>query len=149
MEINSEEIRRGYAELSDEGLLSINPDDLTELARQYYAAEVAGRGLHPESEQEERVSEPNEDLVVVNTFVSSEEAAMARALLRSVDIPAYFDNELTSTWTGIGGLRLMVPRSLLEQSKEILETSISDEELARQADASNSLDGDHAEEAVG
>jgi hypothetical protein len=56
-------------------------------------------------------------------------------LLRDADIPAYLENELTSAWTGAGGLRLMVPDSLLEQPQEILDARISDEDLLAQAEA--------------
>ena len=134
LEINPEEIRRHYEELSDEGLLAINPTDLTELARQYYDAELTTRGLQPESSDAAEL-QLHEELAVVETFVSSEEAALGRALLRSAGIPAYLENELSSTWTGTGGLRLMVPRSSLEDAKLILETAISDDELAAQAEA--------------
>jgi len=47
LEIDPEEFKRRYADLSDEGLLSIDRADLIELARTYYDAEVASRGLHP------------------------------------------------------------------------------------------------------
>jgi hypothetical protein len=146
LEIGPEELRRHYAELSDEGLLSINRNDLTELAQQYYDAEVRGRGLHDESPSDVQTDADHEELVVVDTFVSHEEAALGRALLRSAEIPAYLENELTSTWTGIGGLRLMVPRSVFEQSKEILETRISDDELAAQAEAADAIEGDETEQ---
>ena len=145
MEIEPEELRRHYAELSDEGLLSINRNDLTELAQHQYDAEVHGRGLHHESPSDVETVADHEELVVVDTFVSSEEAALGRALLRSADIPAYLDNELTSTWTGIGGLRLMVPSSRCEEAKEILETRISDDELAAQAEAADPVDQDQSE----
>jgi hypothetical protein len=47
LEIDPEEFKRRYVELSDEGLLSIDRTDLIELAQTYYDAEVASRGLHP------------------------------------------------------------------------------------------------------
>jgi hypothetical protein len=147
LEIEPEEVRRHYADLSDEGLLSINRNDLTELAQQYYDAEVRGRGLHhDESTSDVEAVADHEELVVVDTFVSSEEAALGRALLRSAEIPAYLENELTSTWTGIGGLRLMVPRSRFEEAKQILETRISDDELAAQAEAADPVEGDQTEQ---
>jgi hypothetical protein len=46
LEIEPEDIRRAYAEMSDEGLLSINRNDLTEPAQPYDDAEIGGRGLH-------------------------------------------------------------------------------------------------------
>ena len=145
MEIDLQELRRHYAELSDDGLLSINRNDLTELAQQYYDAEVRGRGLHNEPASDVVRDADHEALVVVDTFVSAEEAALGRALLRSADIPAYLENELTSMWTGIGGLRLMVPTSVLEAAKEILETRISDDELAAQAEAADTVETDQSD----
>jgi hypothetical protein len=146
LEIEPEELRRYYAELSDEGLLSINRNDLTELAQPYYDDEIAGRGLHDESSSDVETDAGHEELVVVETFVSPEEAALGRALLRSAEIPAYLENELTSAWTGIGGLRLMVPRSIFEQAKEILETRISEDELAAQAEAADPIEDEQPKE---
>ena len=145
MEIDLQELRRHYAELSDDGLLSIHRNDLTELAQQYYDAEVRGRGLHNDPSSEVVTDTGHEALVVVDTFVSPQEAALGRALLRSEDIPAYLENELTSRWTGIGGLRLMVPKSVFEHAKEILETRISDDELAAQAEAADPVDRDQSD----
>jgi Putative prokaryotic signal transducing protein len=138
LQIEPEEFRRQYAELSDEGLLSINRSDLTELARQYYDAEVAQRRLHSDSPDPTETATPDEELVVAETFLSLTEARLGRGLLRSAGIPVYLDNELTSRWTG--GLRLLVPASFLEQAKEILEARISDEDFLAQAEAAESAD---------
>jgi hypothetical protein len=138
LEIDPEHLRSRYAELSDEGLLSIDRNDLTELAQHYYDAEVAARGFKSESTQE--AEQPAEELVLVETFLSAEDAKLGRALLRSAEIPAYLENELTSAWTGAGGLRLMVPTSFLEQAKEILNTRISEEELIAQAKAAEPIE---------
>ena len=140
LQIEPEEFRRQYAELSDEGLLSINRSDLTELAQQYYDAEVAQRRLHSDSPDPKETATPDEELVVVETFLSLTEARLGRGLLRSAGIPVYLDNELTSRWTGAGGLRLLVPASSLEQAKEILEARISDEDFLAQAEAAESPD---------
>jgi hypothetical protein len=139
LEIDPEEFKRRYAELSDEGLLSINRMDLIELAQIYYDHEVAGRGLHP-APAEAVEDGPEENLVLAATFLSPEEANLGRALLRDGGIPAYLENELTSVWKGTGGLRLMVPGSLLEQAKEILEARISDEDLLAQAEAADPIE---------
>ena len=147
MQIDLEELKREYAEMSDEGLLSFDRDDLTEIARPYYDAEVARRGLHPESlKQSEPNPEPNggEELVPVETYLALEEADLARSLLQSADIPAYLDNESSMGMTGAGGLRLMVPASFARQAEEILETQVSDEDLAAQAEAASPIDQDQA-----
>jgi len=135
-----EEFRHRYAELSDEALLSIKRQDLTELARTYFDAEVAQRGLDSGSGSADPQPSPNVDLVPVATFLSVNEAQLGRDLLLAADIPAYLENELTSTWTGAGGLRLLVPASSLEQSEQILGAQISDEELIAQAEAADPID---------
>ncbi|HEV8040430.1 MAG TPA: DUF2007 domain-containing protein [Bryobacteraceae bacterium] len=144
LEIDPEQLRRQYAELSDEGLLSIDRNDLTELAQHCYDAEVASRGFDTESSQE--AEQPDEELVLVETFLSAEDANLGRALLHSAEIPAYLENELSSAWTGAGGLRLMVPTSFLEQAKEVLEARISEEELIAQAEAAGPIEPDEGEE---
>jgi Putative prokaryotic signal transducing protein len=146
LEIDLAELRQRYADLSDGGLLSIDRSDLTELARQYYDAEVCGRGLQNDPAITAEETTEGEKLVPVATFVSFEEANLGRALLESADIPATFENELSPTWTGVGGLRLMVPASFLDQAEEILEAQISDEELLAQAEAAESVEGDQAED---
>ena len=145
MEIDIEELKREYSEMSDEGLLAFDRKDLTEVARPYYDAEIAQRGLHPEAADEPQAHpEPNpeEDLVTVETYLSIYEADLGRTLLQSADIPAFLDNELSSGMTGAGGLRLMVPAKFAKQAEEILEAPISDEDLAAQAEAADHVDAD-------
>jgi len=145
LQIDPEEIRQRFEQLSDEGLLSINRDELIELARQYYDAEISRRGLKttPSAPAEENATE---ELVPLATFVSMEEANLVRALLESADIPAKLENELSSEWSGIGGLRLMVPASSLKQAEEILVAQISEDDLIAQAEATESLEPDPDED---
>jgi len=56
-----------------------------------------------------------------------DEAEGARGLLRSGDILCYLED------VALGGLRLMVPTSLLEQVHEILSEVVSEEDLTAQA----------------
>ena len=148
MQIDPEDLRRGYEELSDEGLLSIDRKDLTEFAQTYYDAEVARRGLRSESAEPEpdanAQAKPEEDLVVAATFLELHEAELGRSLLQSADIPAYLENEISLS--GAGGLRLMVPASFLEQAEEILGAQISDEDLLAQAEAAEPIEPAHDEE---
>ena len=46
MRINPEDLRLHYESLSDDGLLDIDPSDLTSLARGIYEQEIVRRGLH-------------------------------------------------------------------------------------------------------
>jgi hypothetical protein len=64
VEIDPEEFTHRYAELSDEGLLSIDRTDLIELARIYYDAQVASRDLHPTEPATPVEAGPEEDLVL-------------------------------------------------------------------------------------
>jgi hypothetical protein len=139
LEIAPETFRQQYEELTDEALLSIDRKDLIEVAQQYYDAEVARRGLHSDQATPVEV-DPKTELVSVATFLSFEEANLGRALLRSADIPAYLENELSPMRTGAEGLRLMVPSAFVEQAEEILGSQISDEELLAQAEAADPVD---------
>ena len=143
--VDLEALREQFEGLFDEGLLSIDRKDLIEVAQQYYDAEIARRGLQDDPAAAEEDS-AGEELVPVATFSSLQEADLSRALLRSADIPANLENELSSTWSGIGGVRLMVPASFLEQAEEILGAQISDEELLAQAEAAESVEDVPGEE---
>jgi hypothetical protein len=139
LEIAPETFRQQYEELTDEALLSIDRKDLIEVAQQYYDAEVARRGLNSVQATPVEV-DPKAELVPVATFLSFEEANLGRALLRSADIPAYLENDLSPMRTGAEGLRLMVPSAFVEQAEEILGSQISDEELLAQAEAADPVD---------
>lgn len=145
LEIDPGEIRQRFEQLSDAGLLSIDRRDLIELAQQYYDAEISRRGLKttPAKPAEEGITE---QLVPLATFVTLEEANLVRALLESAEIPAKLENEHSSEWSGIGGLRLMVPASFLKQAEEILVSQISEDDLIAQAEASESLEPDPDED---
>lgn len=139
MQVDSEEVRQRFAQLSDEGLLAIDREDLIELAQQYYDVEMSRRGLRPTQAKSEGKSEGQlvhgDELVPVATFVSFEEASLSRAMLESAGISAKLENEVSSHWAGLGGLRQMVPASLLDEAQDILESTVSDEELQTQAEA--------------
>jgi hypothetical protein len=79
-----------------------------------------------------------DEFVSAATFSFPDEAEVARALLRSCSILCYLANEhtLAKVWpwnVALGGLRLMVPASLLEQVHEILSEVVSEEDLTAQA----------------
>jgi hypothetical protein len=145
LQIEPEEFRRRYAELSDEALLEIDRKDLTEIALQFYNAEVTQRGLDSPVASGDPDLDP--DLVPVAGFRTVDEGEMARERLRAADIPAYLEDELPAGLTGVGMRPLMVPASFFEQAKEILEAPpISDEDLIAQAEAADPVDTDPDEE---
>jgi Putative prokaryotic signal transducing protein len=140
LRVDLDDFRRRYAELSDEALLELDRDELVDLARDCYDAELARRGLRrsspPATEAQDHGELVEGELVEVAIFSSSSEADLARALLESAAIPCYLENESAGkTLRVTDGLRLFVPATLLENAREVLETPVSDEELAAQAEA--------------
>ena len=140
MDVNLDDLRRHYASLSDDALLAMDPDELTDTARDCLHQELANRGLHEEEtlaadEAEESHKPPA--LAEAATFQSYSEGTLARAVLRSAEIPAYLDDQRA----GLGNLKLWVPPEFLEQAQEILDTPLSDDELAAQAEAAAPHDG--------
>jgi hypothetical protein len=143
VDISLDDFRRHFEILSDRALLATNRDDLVESAKACYDEEVLRRGLSsPEGEvasvENEEVAapepeNPDDDLVLIGTFTVAEEASLARGLLESASIPVHLANEHVAL--GAFQLRLMVPAAYEEQAFEVLETQLTDEELAEQAEA--------------
>jgi hypothetical protein len=141
VQIDPEDFKRHYAMLSDAALLEIDRDELVDVARACYDAELAERDLAPEEPQPsapamEPTAAPAEgELQLVGTFLSIEEANFARGLLQSADVACSLENEFTATYSGAGALRLLVPASAYDRACEILDAEISEEELIAQAEA--------------
>jgi len=154
VQIDPEDFKRHYALLTDDALLEIDRDELVEAARQYYDAELAGRQLAgPDAEESvpspaDQSDDPIDDaagqreggLQLVGTFLSLEDANLARGLLHSADIPCSLENEYMAQRSGNGALRLMVPAAAYDRACEILESEISEEDLIAQAEAEASED---------
>ena len=144
MNSNDDDLRKYYAGLSDEALLSIHRDELVDAAQECLDRELAGRNLHATpSAEEPRVDD--EELVAVDSFVFPDEAKLARGLLEGAGIPCYLANEHTlgANWNltnALGGLKLMVPADLLLEAREILNARVSDEELLAESEASGDSD---------
>jgi len=85
--------------------------------------------------------EDHPDLVVAQTFAYPYDARLACALLESANIPTFLADDHTGAtegaWGGASdGLRLFVPVSFLKEARALLQTPVSDEDLATQAQAS-------------
>jgi uncharacterized protein YbjT (DUF2867 family) len=156
MKVDAEDFRRVYESMNDDALLAVKREDLVPMAQQCYDVEVARRGLAGEEVEEAAAaaSEPageGEEMVELATFTDVDDARLARELLKSAEIPCYLQNDdpLAGNWiggAGQGAFRLSVPAEWLEQAREILETEISDEELAAQAEAAAELEEEEAAE---
>jgi hypothetical protein len=139
MKVDADDFRRVYESLNDEALLAVKRDELVEVAQQCYDVEVAARGLAAHDDAaavalsgSSEAAGAGEELVEVATFTDLDDARLARDLLQSAEIPSYLANVGK---LGLGGFRLSVSPSLLEQAREVLDTQVSDEELAAQAEA--------------
>lgn len=76
---------------------------------------------------------------LVATFALPHDAALARALLESAGIPAFIRSENVTRLNIVyamheNGLNLFVPASAEEEAREILNSRVSDEDLASQAE---------------
>ena len=131
MQVDLDDFRRRYAELSDEALLELDRDELVDLARDCYDAELARRGLRRSSSPPPPTEvQDHGELVEVAIFSSSSEADLARALLESAAIPCYLENEFAGKTLRVSdGFRLFVPATLLENAREILNSPVSEDEL--------------------
>jgi hypothetical protein len=137
LQVDLDDFRRRYAELSDEALLELDRDELVDLARDCYDAELARRGLRRSSSSPPATEvQDHGELVEAAIFSSSSEADLARALLESAAIPCYLENEFAGKTLRVSdGFRLFVPATLLDNAREILYSPVSDEELIAQAEA--------------
>jgi hypothetical protein len=138
MNVSAEDFRRHFELLSDSALLATNRDDLIEGAQSCYDEEMERRGLVV-SGAEAQVEKPVEEIgmVEIATYMVAEEASLARGLLETAEIPSKIDVNYT---LGPVVLRLLVPEDLVEQALEVLESEISEEELAAQAEAAGEFE---------
>ena len=139
MNLDGDYLRRHYGELSDDALLDINPDDLTDLARQFYQVELEHRRLKrptaaPTPVEEPEPNPPNlffpieglpwkKDAATAAEYNDPEDAQQARDVLEQAAVPcALAFNE--SRWR----FALMVPNNLLDKAQQILRTEIDEPE---------------------
>jgi pimeloyl-ACP methyl ester carboxylesterase len=138
LKLTAEDFRRHYESLPDDALLSLNRDDLVEVARACYDEELAHRRLVRASaptaaaeSDDARVEEP----VAAATFDYIEDGRRARALLRTAGIQSYIENEhtigLRPPWSSeLRAPRLMVPASQLDTASELLGEAIRDQPVS-------------------
>jgi hypothetical protein len=143
---NLDSLRKQLTTLTDEALLEVVPEDLTEEAKAVYDAELAARNLSwPGAEEEVEVpaatsllDRPDDSqLVLIARYETFAEARYAYMLLKQEEIPVWL--------AGIGakGANIIDPNAPLdlvtlpehlETAQMLLSSEISDEELAMLAE---------------
>ncbi len=134
MEATPEDFQKHFELLSDDALLDTKRDELVDVARECFDEEVSRRGLHVASRTNAR--KPREDYryVQIAKFHFRSEFEVAKALLKSENIPA-------TQGSRIGRrieleLPLMVPIAFAEQALELIRSKVPHEELDAVASAS-------------
>jgi len=140
MQLNPDDLRKQFDRLSDEALLEVERDDLVDIARDVYDAEVSARGLarHADAAPPAGAREPEPEaaagLVVLAEFASFVDASLARAALTSAGISSSIKE--TGPYGSMAGQpTILVPRESLEDACAVLDSPLSDDELAAQAEA--------------
>ncbi len=148
MQIDRRELGRHYASFSDEELLSLDRDELTETAQTIYDLEIKRRGL---SEKPLDPDEPEvfagstddpapdwlQDSVLVCSFAAShgdaavEKAARAQAVLQAAGIPSQIEvmrAESGDESSAGKELNVMVPLALALHATSVLDRDLLNEE---------------------
>jgi hypothetical protein len=139
LQIDREDLRRHYAALSDEELLDLDPNDLTEVALECYEKEMQHRHLTEapegdepdESELEEHHAETDTDWLetaaLACSFSTAQEAGHAHDVLAAAGIPCEM-SELEPDPGGNGNrfpeYQVMVPSPLILKATAILDRDI-------------------------
>lgn len=152
---NLESLRKNLVHLNDEALLEVDPEELTEEAKAVYEEELASRGLAWPSDEEaaEEGEEKGEvagtvtassipdiapdDIVSICRFESVADASFAISLLRHEKIPVWVGGSKSRSRVQLdpnAPLDLHTMPEYLEAAQLLLNTEISEEELARLAE---------------
>jgi Putative prokaryotic signal transducing protein len=154
MKADLDDFRRLYSSLNDEALLAIDRDELVPMAQQCYDAELSTRGLAAAEEEEEDAAATQSahgELVEIASFENPSEAGAARSLLRSAEIPCMLSTDLPGVGSVLNvaqDVRLFVPADFVAEANEVLDSEISEEELAAQAEAAGAIEEEEIEEEI-
>jgi hypothetical protein len=140
MKITAEELKRAYHDMSDQELLSINRDELTEVGRNCLDAEIAERGIELQMDGEPGPAvDQGAQEACAGAFRFPDEAQLVQGLLESAGIPARLDNHLGDLFwmgsTAFQSSRVFVPAAMLNDAQSIIESHAAEEELAAQVEA--------------
>jgi len=141
---DSDDLRRHYALLSDEALLALDPDDLTEVARRCHEDELVRRRLTRHDAAEGSVGSGEspawlEDAACVCAFDSgpgqqpTEQLEQAESILTSAGIPCFVNAQEDTATRGQQPryrYELMVPGALNLRAVSLLDQHLFNPEIA-------------------
>ena len=140
MKITAEDLSRSYRGMSDEELLVMDQDHLTDVARKCLEQEMERRGLtHRDPAAPGAPVEVGDEWVSAGLFRLADEAHALLPALQKADIPAQIDTGtgevIWSGTTAYDAVRLLVPADLVEDAQRAIESFAQAEELAARAEA--------------
>jgi hypothetical protein len=139
MKITADDLRRSYRSMSDEELLSMDQDHLTDIARQCLEEEMERRGLthRDPNAPPAPVDDDGNAWVSAGIFQYADQARVFLPALEEAGVPFVLDEEADVLWVGSSALpavRLLVPEGQLDEAQGIIEAHASREEiLARES----------------
>jgi hypothetical protein len=133
MKLTAEDYKQHYRTLSDDELLAIEADDLVDIARRCYDAELTRRQLAPEpegppdaeAEPSSHLSaleiDPAEELVRVTLLIDFGRALQVQKVLQEADIPSVLnrDPKLPGTYAD-GTFGVSVPTSCADAARDFI-----------------------------
>jgi hypothetical protein len=129
MKLTAEDYKHNYRTLSDDELLAIEPDDLVDIARRCYDAELTRRQLMrepdpppaAEPDSDALVIDPAEELAQVAVMVDFGRALQAQKVLQEAAIPCILtkDPELPGTYAA-GTFGVSVPVSCADSARDFI-----------------------------
>jgi len=138
MKLTADDYRAHYRSLSDEEFLAIDRDDLVDMARRSYDAELAHRQLQPRKAEEDFASSEHErkpalppiptdeEMVQVAIIASTAIAQDALKILHEADVPGFLTE--TPKFTGRYAedcFGLMVPVSCVDPVRQLLAANLT------------------------
>jgi len=119
VKVTAEDLARHYGAMSDGELLSIDREELHDLARTCYEQELARRSLESDDAEPGDAGTADEgqpeDVVAVATFTNQQAARMAQSALEAAGLHGYIEKDAD-------GLHLMVGESQEREAREVLGT---------------------------
>ena len=137
MKLTAEDYRQSYRGLSDEEFLAIDREELVDVARRVYDAELTRRQLESPEAREETEEPPldteprreiatDEELVQLALVTAFDRATYAQRILLDADIPCKLNHQPTMPGSNADGtIGLMIPVSCVEMAHELLALNLT------------------------